>query len=83
MLIATPFVLLGVGFWALVASPWPTIWHLMLKGQRVTVARTWATVGLPALSMACFAAAIAISVTIRTERPRAADDSAPRALRSR
>ncbi len=68
LLIATPFVLLGLGFWALLASPWPRIWHLMLTGERVVVAYTLTTVGLPAVSAACFVAAIAISINIKTAR---------------
>ena len=63
--IATPFALLAVGGYALWRSPWPSIWRLMEKGDQVRIAYTWYTVGLPGLSAACFAAAVAISLTIR------------------
>ena len=63
--IAAPFVLLVIGGYALWRSPWPTIWRLMEKGDRVLIAYTWSTVGLPVLSAACFIAAVAISLTIR------------------
>lgn len=63
--IAAPFVLIAVGAWCLVRSPWPSIWRLMLQGQHVLVAYTWSTVGLLATTIACFAAAIAISLQIK------------------
>ena len=66
--VASPFVLLALGGYALWRSPWPEIWRLMQKGAHVVVAYTWSTVGLPAFSLTCFAAAIVISLTIR--RPR-------------
>ena len=68
LLIATPFALLAVGFWALVASPWPRIWRLMLNGNRVVVAYTWSTLVLLVLATACFAGALAISFNIKRER---------------
>ena len=58
LLIAAPFALLALGFFALVASPWPRIWRLMLKGDRVVVAYTWSTVALLVVAAACFAGAL-------------------------
>ena len=66
--IATPFLLLAAGFYALVSSPWPSIWRLMLKGEHVRVACTWSTVGLAALAFACIASAVGVSLTIRRRR---------------
>ena len=63
--IAAPFVLIAVGGWCLVRSPWPSIWRVMLQGRHVLVAYTWSTVGLPAVTVVCFAAAIAISLQIK------------------
>ena len=65
-LIAAPFVLLALGFGALVSSPWPAIWRLMLQGRHVVVAHTWRTVGLGGLALACFAAALVVSFNIRS-----------------
>ena len=65
LLIAAPFGLLALGAWCLVRSPWPAIWRLMRQGQHVVVAYTWSTVGLPAATALCFAAAIAISLHIK------------------
>ena len=65
LLIATPFALIALGGWCLVRSPWPSIWRLMLQGQHVLVAYTWSTVGLPAVTVACFAAAVVISLKIK------------------
>ena len=63
--IAAPFLLIATGGWCLVRSPWPSIWRLMLQGHHVLVAHTWSTVGLPAATIVCFAAAIAISLQIK------------------
>jgi hypothetical protein len=71
LLIATPFVLLGIGFWRLMVSPWPAIWRLALKGQHVWVRPGWATYGELGLVIACFAAALAISFSIRRRDPGA------------
>ncbi len=65
LLIAAPFVLIAIGGWCLVRSPWPAIWRLMLKGDHVLIAYTWSTVGLLAASLLCFAAAIALSLQIK------------------
>ncbi len=63
--IAAPFALIALGGGCLVRSPWPSIWRLMLQGRHVLVAYTWSTVGLPAATLACFAAAIVISLQIK------------------
>ena len=63
--IAAPFLLIALGGWCLVRSPWPSIWRLMLQGRHVLVAYTWSTVGLPTATLICFAAAIAISLQIK------------------
>ena len=63
--IAAPFLLIALGGWCLVRSPWPAIGRLMLQGRHVLVAYTWSTVGLPAVTVACFVAAIAISLSIK------------------
>ncbi len=63
--VASPFLLLALGFWALIRSPWPTIWRLMLKGEHVVVVPTWPTLGLPAVTIVCFGAAIVISLGIK------------------
>lgn len=67
-LIATPFVLLAIGTWALVTSPWPTVLGLMLKGRHVFVPWTWSSVGRGGTAAACFLAALVISFNIRSER---------------
>ena len=67
-LIATPFVLLALGAWALLVSPWPTILGLTLRGQHVVVAYGWPTVGLGTTAALCFVAALVISFNIRAER---------------
>jgi hypothetical protein len=68
VLIATPFLLLAVGTWALVNSPWPTVLGLMLRGQHIFVPQTWRTVGLGGLAAVCFVGALAVSFTIKRER---------------
>ena len=60
--IVSPFVLLALGAWCLVSSPWPSIWRLMLRHQQVIVAYTWTTVGLPIAALVCFSGAIVISL---------------------
>ena len=65
LLIAAPFVLIALGAWCLVRSPWPSIWRLMLQGRHVLVAYTWSTVGRLAASVVCFVAAIALSLQIK------------------
>ena len=65
--IASPFGLLALGTWALLASPWPVIFGLMLRGQHVTPALNGSTVGLGAVAAVCFLAALAVSYTIRRE----------------
>ena len=62
-----PFVLLAVGFWALVSSPWPAIWRLMLQGHHVVVAFTWQTAGLGGLALAGFLGALVVSFNIRSK----------------
>jgi hypothetical protein len=69
LLIATPFVLLAVGTWALTASPWPAIWGLTLKGRHVFVPYNWSSVGLGAIALGCYLAALVISFNIKRERP--------------
>ena len=63
--VAAPFLLLGAGTWCFLRSPWVTIWRLMETGARVRIAYTWSTVGLPMIALACFAFAIAISLTVK------------------
>ena len=65
--IAAPFALLALGTWALVASPWPVIFGLMLRGQHVTPALNGSTVGLGSIAAVCFVAALVVSYTIRRE----------------
>ena len=65
LLVAAPFLLIALGSWCLVRSPWPSIWRLMLQGRHVLVAHTWSTVGLPTATAVCFAAAIALSLQIK------------------
>ncbi len=65
LLAASPFMLIALGGWCLVRSPWPAIWRLMLKGEHVQVVYTWTTVGLPAVTTVCFALAIVISINIK------------------
>ena len=65
LMIAAPFLLIAVGGWCLVRSPWPSIWRLMLQGRHVLVAYTWSTVGLPLATVACFTAAIVLSLQIK------------------
>ena len=65
--IAAPFALLALGTWALVASPWPVIFGLMLRGQHVTPALNRFTVGLGSIAAVCFVAALVVSYTIRRE----------------
>ena len=65
LVIAAPFALIALGGWCLVHSPWPSIWRLMLQGRHVLVVYTWSTVGLPAATVVCFAAAIALSLQIK------------------
>jgi hypothetical protein len=65
-LIATPFLLLAVGAWALYCSSLPAILRLMLRGQRMgPVAMTWTTAGLPLVTVATWGAAIWISLLIK------------------
>ena len=73
LLVASPFLLISLGGWCLITSPWPAIWRLMLKGDHVQVAYTWTTVGLPAVTLACFVLAIAISIGIK--RPQTSGDA--------
>ena len=63
--VAAPFVLIALGGWCLVRSPWPSIWRLMHQGRHVLVVYTWSTVGLPLVTGLCFAAAIVISLQIK------------------
>ncbi len=65
LVVAAPFALIAVGGWCLVRSPWPSIWRLMLQHRRVLVAYTWSTVGLPAITVITFVAAIVISLQIK------------------
>ena len=67
-LIATPFLLLALGTWALVSSPWPTVLGLMLRGRRVYVAGGWRTAGLGLAAAASYLGALAISYNIRAVR---------------
>ena len=69
LLIAAPFLLLALGTWALVSSPWPEILGLMAKGRHVFVVQTWKTVGLGVVAAAAYLGALALSYTIRSERP--------------
>ena len=69
LLIATPFVLLGLGTWLLVLSPWPSILRLVLRGQHLYAVRpTWTTLGLPLATVACWAGAIWLSLALSPRR---------------
>jgi hypothetical protein len=69
LLIAAPFLLIGVGGWCLFRSPWPTLLHLVLTGQHVLVVRpTWTTVGLPAATVVSWGVAIWLSLIIKPQR---------------
>ncbi len=65
LLVAAPFALLAIGFAALVMSPWPTIFGLMMHGQHVVVAQTWLTTGQLAVAIVCFLGALAVSFNIK------------------
>ncbi len=65
MRIALPFVLVAAGAVVLYISPWPAILHQVLAGARVRVAWTWETLGQPLLALACWAAAIWLSLQVR------------------
>ena len=65
LITASPFLLIALGGWCLVRSPWPAIWRLMLKGEHVQVAYTWTNVGLPVVTAVCFVLAVVISINIK------------------
>jgi hypothetical protein len=65
LLIAAPFVLLAVGFGMLVASPWPAIFGLMIRGQHVVVGQNWRINGQLGVAVVCFVGALAISFNIK------------------
>ena len=65
-LIAAPFLLIGLGGWCLVGSPWPAILRLVLQGQHIyAVEPTWRTVGLPLGTLACWGGAVWLSLQVR------------------
>ena len=63
--VATPFLLLALGSWALLRSPWPAVLGLTLKGRHVFVPLNGSSLGLGLLALASFVAALVISYTIR------------------
>ena len=63
--IALPFALIAIGAVVFYLSPWPAIVHLALGGAHVRVAPTWRTYGLLAATLACWIAAVWLSLGIR------------------
>ena len=69
LLIVTPFLLIALGGWCLLQSPWPAILRLVLGGQHLyAVEPTWRTVGLPLATLASWSAAIWLSLQVKPHR---------------
>ncbi len=65
LLVLLPFVLIGLGGWCLMASPWPEILKASLHGAHIGFVRLgWRTAGLPAVTVVSWAAAIWLSLVI-------------------
>jgi hypothetical protein len=65
--IALPFVLLFVGAAAFYVSPWPAIIRAALGGAHIHVYLRWETVGLLAIAVLCWAAAIWLSLQVKRD----------------
>lgn len=65
LLVLLPFLLIAVGGWTLFKSPWPELLKLTLHGAHIGfVKMTWDSVGLPAVTVVTWGAAIWLSLVI-------------------
>jgi hypothetical protein len=65
--IALPFVLLFVGAAAFYVSPWPAIIRSAMGGAHIHVYLHWETAGLLGIAVACWAAAIWLSLQVKRD----------------
>jgi hypothetical protein len=66
LLIAAPFLLIALGGYCLVRSPWPEILRATLHGAHVSFIKlTFASVALPAITVVSWGAAIWLSLLIK------------------
>lgn len=66
LLIAAPFLLLALGGWCLIKSPWPEILRATLHGVRISYVKlTFSSVALPVVTVVSWGLAIWLSLLIK------------------
>jgi hypothetical protein len=66
LLIAAPFLLIALGAFCLIRSPWPEILHASLHGVHISYIKlSWQSVALPIVTVVSWGLAIWLSLLIK------------------